>query len=226
MADMMVLEATRRQVEGKAVRHLRRQGVIPGVLYGPMIDSVPLQMKWTDLRLILKEAGGSSVIEVSFGDETYNALVRDVQRDPLRGDVLHVDFYRVRMDVAIRTDVPVVVTGQAVTIVENGGVVIQEMTTVTVECLPLNLPSEVQIDVSGMQEIGDSILADQLPELEGVTYLVNEDDVVVSSSYLETALTEEEELEEEMELEEGVEPEVIGREEDEEVEEDEEDYEE
>ncbi len=209
MTGMIVLEATKRELQGKKVRHLRRQGVIPGVLYGPTIDSVPLQMKWTDLRLVLKRAGGSNVIELALGDETYNALVRNVQRDPLRGDVLHVDFYRVRMDVAIRADIPIVTVGDARRIVELGGVVTQEMTTVMVECLPTNLPSEIRVNVDELQEVGDSIVAAQLPTLEGVQYHIHEDDVVVSTSYLESApAAEEEELEEELG---GTEPEVIGR---------------
>ena len=218
MTDMIVLEATKREIQGKKVRHLRRQGVIPGVLYGPTIDSVPLQMKWTDLRYVLKTAGGSNVIELALGDEKYNALVRNVQRDPLRGDVLHVDFYRVRMDVAIRADIPVVTVGDARQIVELGGVVTQELTTVMVECLPLNLPSEIEVNIDVLEEIGDSILAAQLPELEGVQYLINEDDVVVSSSYLEVPAEEEEE-EELLDADlETAEPEVIGRAEEEDFE--------
>jgi large subunit ribosomal protein L25 len=193
------------------------------VLYGPTIDAIPLQANWTDLRSVLREAGGSAVIELDLGeDETYNALVRDVQRDPLRGDVLHVDFYHVRMDVVIRTDVPVALVGSDAVITEKGGVIIHEMTSVTVECLPGDLPAEIQVDISGVTEIGDSLLARELPELEGVTYLVNDDDVVVSSSYLERLVEEEEEEEEELLLEEEMEPELVGREEDEFEEEDEE----
>ena len=97
MADKIVLEVNRREIEGKGVRQLRRQGVVPGVLYGPTIESIPLQVEWTTLRPVLREAGGSQLIEMSIaGEETHNALVRSVQRDPIRGDVLHIDFYRVR----------------------------------------------------------------------------------------------------------------------------------
>jgi large subunit ribosomal protein L25 len=220
MAEMMVLEAAKRDVFGKQVRHLRQDGVIPGVLYGPTIEAIPLQVDWTVLRPVLKGAGGSSVIEVALGgDENYNALIRDVQRDPLRGDVLHVDFYRVRMDVAIRTDVPVVLVGSDTVITEKGGVIIHEMTSVTVECLPGNLPPEIQVDISGVTDIGDNILAGELPELEGVTYLVHPEETVASSSYLETLVEEEEEEEEELVLEEGVEPELVRDEEEEDFEE-------
>ncbi|MBN1565723.1 MAG: 50S ribosomal protein L25 [Anaerolineae bacterium] len=214
MADMLVLEAAKRDVLGKQVRHLRKEGIIPGVLYGPTIEAIPLQMKWTELRPLLRAAGGSSVIEVAVsGGETYNALVRDVQRHPLRGDVLHVDFYRVRMDVVIRTDVPVVTVGSDLVIAKKGGVISQEMTTVTVECLPGNLPSHIEVDISGMTEIGETILAVDLPQIEGVTYLVNDDDTIVSSSYLERA-PEAEEEEIEGDFDGSAEPELVRDEDD------------
>ncbi len=217
------LQATRRDVAGKEVRHLRRQGIIPGVLYGPAFDAIPLQIDWQILRPVLREAGASQLIEMDVAGETYNALVRDVQRDPLKGDVLHIDFYRVRMDVAIRTDIPLVTVGSDEQIAELGGVVSQEMTSILVECLPGNLPAEIEVDISVLEEVGDSIAVADLPAFEGVTYLANDDDVVISSSYPRQALEEEEEEEEEEALlEEGEEPELIRPEREEEFEEEEE----
>ena len=217
MTETIVLEATKRALAGKEVRHLRGQGVIPGVLYGPAFNALPLQIEWTSLRPVLREAGGSQLIELTVDDEKHNALIRDVQRDPIRGDVLHVDFYRVRMDVAIRTDVPIVLIGDASIIEEAGGVVNLEMNTITVECLPADLPAHIEVDVAQLQEIGDTIVVGALPTLDGVTYMADEADAVVSTQYL--ARPEEEEvIEEEAEFEEGAEPELVGREDEEEIE--------
>jgi len=210
MAETIVLEATKREQIGKKVSRLRAQGIVPGVLYGPTFDAIPLQVVWTTLRPVLLEAGGSKVIQVNMDGEEYNALVRDVQRDPIRGEVLHIDFYRVRMDVAIRTDVPILLIGSNARITELGGVIIHEMNSIEVECLPGDLPAHVEIDLSGIQDIGDSLLVRDLPELPGVTYMSPADDVVVTSSYMRAALEEEEEEEEEV-LEEGEEPELIRR---------------
>jgi len=214
MAETIVLEAARREQTGKEVRHLRAEGIIPGVLYGPTFDAINLQVEWAKLRPVLMEAGGSQIIQIKLGGEEYNALVRHVQRAPLRGDVLHIDFYRVRMDVAIRTEVPIALVGNADHLEDLGGVLIHEMNSVEVECLPGDLPAEVQIDISGLAEVGDSILASALPELPGVTYHVDPGDVVVATTYLQRA--EEEEEEEEEILEEGDEPELIRRREEEE----------
>lgn len=208
MADKIVLEVTRRELEGKGVRQLRRQGIIPGVLYGPTIESIPLQVEWTTLRPVLREAGGSQLIEMSIDGDTHNALVRNVQRNPIMGDVLHIDFYRVRMDVAIRTEVPLSTVGSDAAITEQGGIVAQEMTSIEVECLPGNLPALIEVDLSVLQDVGDTILVGALPVFEGVTLMASEDDVVISTSFPRQAIEEGEE-EEELEVEAGDEPELI-----------------
>ncbi len=211
MANNFVLEATRREITGKLVKKLRAQGIIPGVLYGPAFEAVPFQVEWAKLRPVLQEAGGSQVIEVVLGDKSYHALVREVQRDSIRGDVLHVDFYRVRMDVAIRTEVPIALTNDEL-ILSKGGLVNQELNSVEVECLPTDLPAEIVVDLSSLQEIGERVTVGQLPRFEGVTYLMDDDVVVVSTQYMSQITEEEEEGEEEILPEGTVEPELIRKE--------------
>lgn len=221
MAEQFVLEAAKRDTIGKEVRHLRKAGIVPAVLYGPEFDALDLQVEWSNLRTTLLAAGGSNIITLQVGDETYNALVRDVQRSPVRGDVLHVDFYRVRMDVIIRTDVPVVVEGNFDKLIEEAGVITHEMTSVTVECLPTVLPSEVVISLEGITAVGDTLTVADLPQLEGVNYLADPGDVVVSSTYMRME-EEEEEEEEELFDEEMVEPELVRREDEEDMDDEEE----
>lgn len=218
MAEKIVLEASKREVIGKQVRHLRRQGIVPGVIYGPGIESQQVQIPWTVLRPTLRRAGGSSVIELKVDDETYNVLVRDVQRSPLLGEVVHIDFYRVRMDVAIRTEVPIVTTGTDRHITERSASVSQEMNSIEVECLPTVLPSEIQVDLSLLKQVGDSITVGDLPQFEGVIYHADPEVTVVSSAYLSLP-DEEEEEEEESEFAGSSEPELIRRQEDEDFEE-------
>lgn len=212
MAETIVLNAAKRAVTGKEVRHLRREGQIPGVLYGPGIEPVSVQVPWLELRPVLLKAGGTHVIQVSVEGEQYNALIKNVQRAPIRGDVLHVDFYRVRMDVAIRTEVPVVLTGSADAIEDADGVLVHELMSILVECLPGDLPSEITVDVSGLTEIGQMILVSDLPELPGVSYHEAPETVVVTTTYARAAAEGEEE---EAEAEAGEEPELICRHEEE-----------
>lgn len=217
MAETLVLQAAKRTVTGKEVRHLRRQGVIPGVLYGPGMDALWLQVPWTELRPVLLKAGGSRVIELNVDGEKHNALVRSVQRAPIRGDVLHIDFLRVRMDIAIRTEVPVVLTGSAEAIEDQDGVLVHELQTITVECLPRDLPAEIVVDVSGLVEVGDQITVADLPELPGVTYHVDPETIIVTTTYQERATAED--VEEEALEAEAAEPELIRRQDEEEEEE-------
>ncbi len=216
MAETIVLEVTRRDVQGKQVRHLRAEGIVPGVIYGPTFESLPVQVEWLKLRPVLRAAGGSHLIQVTVEGETHNTLVREVQRDPIRGEVLHIDFYRVRMDVAIRTEVPVSFVGSDAAITKNGGVVTLEMTTVEVECLPGNLPAQIEVDLSLLKVVGDSLLVRDLPQLPGVTYMDSVDHVVVSSTLLMQAEEEEEEKEAVVET---AEPELVLRRREEEEEE-------
>jgi large subunit ribosomal protein L25 len=205
MAETIVLEATKRDVLGKQVKHLRGEGWIPGVLYGSTFESIPLQVEWIKLRQVLREAGGSHLIQIKVGGENHNALVREVQRDPIRGDVLHVDFYRVRMDVLVRTESRVTLVGSDAAIIKNGGLVVLEMNTVLVECMPGDLPAQIEIDQSRLTEIGASLLVRDLPALKGVRYVASDDDVVV---YAIRAVQAEEEEEVPVET---AEPELIRR---------------
>ncbi|NLX08602.1 MAG: 50S ribosomal protein L25 [Chloroflexi bacterium] len=210
MADKVVLEATRRELTGKQVRQLRAAGEVPGILYGPGFEPVPLKVSWVELRPALLAAGGSIIIDLSVDGAKYNALVRNVQRDPIRGDVTHIDFYRVRMDVAIRTEVPIVLEGDLDRFDDMDGTVIHELTSVMVECLPTDLPAAITVDISALKEIGDMILASDLPKLPGVSYLVNDEDVIVTTAYLRRAAEEAE-----AEGEGAAEPELVRRHEEE-----------
>jgi large subunit ribosomal protein L25 len=204
MAETIVLEANKRGLAGKQVKQLRAQGIIPGTLFGPAFDPVSVQVNWLELRPVLVKAGGSHLIQLNVEGETHNALVRNVQRDPLRGNVLHVDFYRVRMDVVMRTSIPVIMSGDKQALEKAGLMLIQEMSTVEIECFPINLPAEVRVDFSSLKEAGNSIVAAQLPPIEGVTYHVDPDATVAYA----TSAVQREELEEEGG---AAEPELIRR---------------
>jgi large subunit ribosomal protein L25 len=213
MAQAIVLDATQRTIVGKQVRQLRRQGLVPGVLFGPEFDPINVQMDWTMLRLALRAAGGSSILDLKVDGTSYPVLVRHVHRAPITGDVLHVDFYRVRMDVKIRNYVPLVMTEFARELEEAGGMVMTEMNTVEVECFPADLPSHIEVSVAHLRQQGDAVLVKDLPVLKGVTYLADPEATVFTAS---TAVTVE--AEEEVEVA-STEPELIRREREDEEEE-------
>lgn len=219
MPDYIQLAVEERSVTGKKVRQLRREGIIPAVLYGPEVEPLNLSINARDLRMVLRDAGGTNLIELVMGDTTIPTLAREVQRDPIRGDILHVDFYRVSMTRVISADVPVVVFGEHELVTTGAAVLVQGMNTITVEALPGNLPSQIEIDMAQLEEIGDQILLGDVTRPEGVRFLTDDTELVVKLDYPVMPEEEEEEVEEEMLFgEEGAEPEVISerRDEDEE----------
>lgn len=222
MNKRVALEGEKRQVIGKKVKTLRNEGIIPAVVYGPSQEPVPVSINWTNLRIALNEAGGTNLVELNVGDETYTTLIRVVDRDPIRGDVLHVDFYAVDLTQKIVSTIPVNLINREETQARMGPLarIILENQVIDVETLPTDIPSEIILDVSVLENVGDALFVSDLPEMEGVAYHSDPDLVVVRTEYQEEEPEEEEEEEEE--LLEGAEPELVGRREEEEEEEEEE----
>jgi len=152
--DQIELEATNREILGKKVRFLRRQGVTPVHVFGHGIESVALQCDTTSLRRVLAEAGQTGLIRLKLTNEKKPraVVVRGVQREPLTGETLHVDFYEVVMSEQIKMEIPIVLVGEAPALKSKENMLVQELNVLTVECLPAIIPSRVQLDLSSLTE--------------------------------------------------------------------------
>jgi large subunit ribosomal protein L25 len=200
------LNAETRSIKGKQVRQLRNAGYVPAVLYGRETETVMLQCSATELSRLLGTAGTTSLVDVTIDDdELRTVLVRDVQIDPIRRTVEHVDFYQVIMTETIRTDVGIILVGEPV----FQGNIFQDMTSLEIECLPQDLISIIEVDISKFIEVGESITVQDLNIPPAVTVLAPPEEVVVHTEALKEL---EEEIEEEElefpELEEGEEEEI------------------
>ncbi|GAB4570751.1 MAG: 50S ribosomal protein L25/general stress protein Ctc [Anaerolineae bacterium] len=221
MAEMVKLEAELRTVTGKKVKQLRAQNLIPAVIYGQKIDSaVHVQIRRDVLRQVLRAAGATNLIEISAGNQTYNVLVREVQRDVLSGDPLHVDFYSVALDTRLSAEVPVVTVGESPVVASGEAMLITPNTIVEIEALPTNIPSELELDISKLTEPGTFLTVSDLELPEGVTLLSDADLVLARTELPRREEVEEVEEEDFFAEEVSAEPEVIkrGKEEDEEEE--------
>jgi large subunit ribosomal protein L25 len=204
--DSAPLALQARDPEGsRSARRLRREGLVPGVVYGGGEDPQHFAVDARVLRNTLAHAG--QVIQVSVdGGATGNVLIKDVQRHPVRGEATHVDLLRVRMDVAIHATVPVEFTGaeEAPGVVE-GGVFNQELREVNIEALPGDIPDVISLDVSDL-EMNATVNLDALTAPPGVT-LLDEPETVIATITPPTLEPVEEEIETETEVvgEEGVE---------------------
>jgi len=179
--DKIELKVTKRDILGKKVRFLRRQGVTPVHLFGHGIESLALQCDTAKLRQVLAKAGEAKLINVKLGSEKgpRSVLVREIQVDSPRRELLHVDFYQVRMEEAIKVEVPITLVGEAPALKLRENTLVQELYTLTVECLPANIPTSIELDISSLTEAGQVLRVKDIELEKGVTVL-NDPEVVVA----------------------------------------------
>jgi large subunit ribosomal protein L25 len=192
------LNATVREIEGsRANRRLRREGRVPAVIYGGDAEPVALSVDARELRHALHGAG--AVLEIAVGGETQTAVVKDTQLHPVRNEALHIDFVRVRMDVAIHSIVTLELVGAEDSPgTDQGGVLEQQLREVNVEALPGDIPETIQHDVSSL-EMGATVTVADLSAPDGVTIL-DDEELVVASITLPRLEVETEEPETETEV--------------------------
>jgi len=195
MSETFSLGASSREVVGKQVGRYRRMGQIPAVVYGPGFTPLNIFVSEPELRQVLLRAGSTHLVELQLNGDVVPTLARDVQRDSIRGNLMHVDFYRVAMDRLLRTEVPVILVGSSPAIVRKEAIAIHPTSAVLIECLPGDLPAHIEVDISGLENIGDQILVGELVVPDGVRMITALDDLVVKLDYAEAMLTPEEELE-------------------------------
>jgi large subunit ribosomal protein L25 len=180
MAEIVV-NATNRQDRGKnAARRLRREGMIPGVVYGGKSENVAVAVDPKALQKVLRsEAGRNAILKLEIaGSGATNAILKSWQVDPIKDTFLHADFYRIAMDVAIRVTVPIQVRGEARGVKVEGGILELIMREIAVECLPGDIPERIEADVSELG-LNGAIRVSDLPVSEKVKILDSPDQIVV-----------------------------------------------
>lgn len=218
------LKAKKRSLIGSKVKHLRREGWVPGVMYGHGFEAIPLQIDRYDLRQVLSQVGGSQLIniKVDSAEDPEFALLREVQRDVITRELLHVDFYRVMMTETITTEIPLLTTGESPVAEQKEGILLHGVSEIEVECLPGDLVDALEVDLSELTEIGQAILVSDLAVPSGISILTDPDEMIARLVPLEEVELEAPaaEVEEELILtEEGEEVVVISEAEAEEAEE-------
>ena len=169
MAKQVKLKAERRSEIGRsAARKLKSRGIIPAVVYGGKDKPQPLQVSARDVDVMLSHASGENIlVELEIEGETRTALVQEVQHAPVGSNVLHIDFHAVSMDETLEAEVPLEAFGIANGVKNFGGLLEQSLRTLTVECLPRDLPDRITVDISNLN-IGDSIHVRDIPMPQGV----------------------------------------------------------
>jgi large subunit ribosomal protein L25 len=196
MAEI-TLTATPRPPQGtRPARRLRNEGKIPGVVYGLGGDPVPLTVEWRELRAALVTGQGlNAVIHLEVDGERTPTLVKEIQRHPVRRNVVHVDFIRVDLNKPVDVEVPVHLEGEAEAVQREGGVIDQTLTSLLVHCKPSDIPAQLTVDISDL-EIGSSKHVSDIALPAGVTTNVDPEETVVTASFQVVEIPEPEEGEE------------------------------
>ncbi|HKJ39778.1 MAG TPA: 50S ribosomal protein L25 [Anaerolineales bacterium] len=196
--EKVVLKANKRNVVGKQVKALRREGKLPAVIYGRHSEPINIELEAVSSGRILAKATSSSLITIELDGEKIPTLVREKQRDFIKNTLLHVDFLSVSMTEILRASVALRFKGVSLAVKDFNAILVHNIEALNVECLPADLPEYVEVGVSALKNPGDGIRVGELPIPANVTVLDDEDMMVAvaSASKIEEALAEIEELEE------------------------------
>lgn len=182
--DELVLKAEKREVLGKKTRFLRRRGITPAHVFGHSLESESIQCNTLELRNIIARAGATRLITLKIaGDKTsHNVFVKEVQQDPLQKQLFHVDFYQVRKDEKMQVVVPVVLHGEAPALKFSARFLSHGLTELTIDCLPENVPPQIDVDISILEELDQAIFVKDIVLDPDISVHADPDQLVVKIS--------------------------------------------
>ena len=169
---MLQLEAKKREVFGDKVNKLIKDGFVPAEVYGRGFENIHVTVPVKEFIKILKEAGESTIITLMVDGKMFPVLIHEVKKDPIYDTFDHVDFYRVHMDEKIRAYVPVKFVGESIAVKEKGGVLVKSIEEVEVEALPADLPHELEVDLSALVDIHQSLHGSDIKAPKGVKIFI------------------------------------------------------
>jgi large subunit ribosomal protein L25 len=160
-------------------RRVRREGAVPAIVYGHGLEPLSVAVDRRELYGVLHtEAGLNALINLQVNGDEYLTVAREVQRHPVRGDIIHLDFIRISLDEAIEAEVPVEFIGIPVGVREGKGIIETPAASVMVSALPTNIPSHITLDIAHLR-VGDTARVSDLPAIEGVTYVTEPEHLLV-----------------------------------------------
>jgi large subunit ribosomal protein L25 len=169
---MLQLEAKKREIFGKRVNKLIKDGLIPAEIYGRGFENIHVTVPVKDFSRVLKEAGESTIITLVVDGKMFPVIIHEVKTDAIKDFIAHVDFYRVHMDEKIRAHVPVIFIGESQAVKEKGGVLIKSIEEIEVEALPADLPHELEVDLSSLVELHQSLHGSDIKVPKGVKIFI------------------------------------------------------
>ncbi len=178
----MDLSVKTRDVLGKKVRALRKEGLIPAELYGHGFENIHLALPAKEFNKVLKAAGSTSVVTLLLGKETRSAMIHEVARHPVTSEVVHVDLHQVRMNELVKAHVPLEFVGEAPAVKEKSAVINKSMSEIEVEAFPQDLPHSLVVDLSMLDDLDKTIYVKDIKCPKGVTFLIDAETAVATAT--------------------------------------------
>lgn len=177
---MLTIDAKIRELKGRKTEELRREGMIPAVLYGPGIENKDLTVTGKEFANLFRQAGKSSLVGLRVENEAKNfmVLINDLSVDPVSGKTIHIDFYQPDLKKEIEADVPLVFVGESPAVKDLGGTLIKNFDEIAVKALPADLPREIKVDISVLKTFDDAIAVKDLTVAGKVELLKNPEEIV------------------------------------------------
>lgn len=173
------LEAVKREIVGKKVRVLRKEGLVPVGVYGKDVKSVALSVNAKEFEKVYDKVGETGLVDLKFDNKTLPVLVKNVQIHPVNRKIIHAELHAVKLTEKIKAKVPVELVGESPAVQNNVGVLLQTLQEIEVEALPTELPEKIEVDVSALSDIGQQVTVSELKIPKGVEVLTDGEELVV-----------------------------------------------
>jgi len=174
------LQATKRTAHGRQVRKLRKEGALPGVVYGHRSEAEPVALDAAAFRRVFAKAGRTHLVDFELdGGRPQKVLIKEVQKHPRYEGPIHVDLFRIDLKEKLQIDVPISIVGESPAVKRGDGDLLISLHSIRVECLPSDIPEAIEVDVSNLEEIDDSVRVHDLKFPDGVTLLTGGDEMIV-----------------------------------------------
>ncbi len=193
------LKVEKREVVGKKVKHLRRNGILPANMFGKGVKSQSLQLALKDFEEIYKKVHETGLVDLSIGSEVHPILIQNVQIHPITHTPIHADFFKVNLKEKVRASIPIIAVGEPKAVSEKIGVLLQPLSEVEVEALPADLPENLEINVEKLVAIDDNLTIADLKAPNGVEILAEPHEMIFRIDELVSEAAEELAAEEEAE---------------------------
>jgi large subunit ribosomal protein L25 len=188
--EKVVLKASKREIRGKQVKALRREGKLPAVIYGRHTEPVKISLDAHTAIKVLTKVGSSTLVTIDVDGQEYPALVRERQRNHIKGGLIHVDFLAVSLTEKLHAEVRIELAGTSLAVKDLNAVLVTGLHSLSVECLPADLPEFITVDIAPLDKVGNSIHVRDISLGDNVRIMNDPDDMIVNATYAKIEVEE------------------------------------